>query len=155
MIRILVAALALTVASSLHAQAAPVAAPAVDPSFATPAVGTWTYSSTADGSEASFAGASAQLTLHCTRAIRQVVLSRPATGAAPFLSVWTTGLNRNLPASFNPATGRLSATLAAFDPLLDAIAFSRGRVGVGISGQPLLIVPAWQDATRVIEDCRV
>jgi len=150
------AALALTAAFSLHAQAAAVP-PAVDHSTATPIEGTWTYSSVVGGSEATFANASgqAQLTISCTRAVRQVTLSKPATGAAPFISVWTTAETRNLPSSYNPATGRLSATVTAFDPFLDAIAFSRGRVEFSISGQPALVIPSWAEPARVIEDCRV
>jgi hypothetical protein len=69
--------------------------------------------------------------------------------------VWTTAQTRSLPASFNPATGRLTATLSAYDPFLDAIAFSRGRIAVSVTGQPALILPAWADAARVVEDCRV
>lgn len=150
------AALALIAASSLHAQtAAP--APNGDLGYATPASGTWTYGPVADGTEASFRTASAlpQLTIKCTRATRRVTISRPASGAAPFLNVWTDSLARNLPASFNPATARISAELAATDPLLDAIAFSRGRFAVAVAGAPALVVPAWTEGARVVEDCRV
>jgi hypothetical protein len=154
--KFIAAAFALATASSLQAQTAAVSPLAIDPSVAAPAEGNWVYSSTADGSEANFVNASGQpqLTVHCARGVRQVIISKPASGIAPFLWVWTSGPTRNLPASFNPATGRVSATLAAYDPLLDAIAFSRGRVGFQPTGQPMLIVPAWQEATRVIEDCR-
>jgi hypothetical protein len=151
----IVAAFALVLSGSLHAQAP--TAPSVDPSVAAPVEGNWIYSTAPDGSEANFVGVTgqAQLTIHCSRAVRQVIIFRPSSAVAPFLWVWTSGPTRNLPASFNPATGRVSATLAAYDPLLDAIAFSRGRVGFQLTGQPMLIVPAWQDITRVIEDCRV
>ena len=87
--------------------------------------------------------------------MRQVTLSKPATGAAPFISVWTTTQTRNLPSSYDPATRRLSATVPAFDPFLDAIAFSRGRVEFSVSGQPALVIPSWAEPARVIEDCRV
>ena len=150
------AAFALTAASALHAQtAAP--APNGDLGYATPSAGTWSYAAVADGTEASFRTASAlpQLTIKCTRSTRRVTISKPATGAAPFLLVWTDSLTRNLPASFNPATARISAELAVTDPLLDAISFSRGRFAVGVSGAPTLVVPAWTEAARVIEDCRV
>jgi hypothetical protein len=148
------AALALITASSLHAQAA---APAFDLSTAAPIAGSWVYSQTPGGSEASFLNASAlpQLTIRCTRATRRVTISRPATGAAPFLTVWTGAQTRGLPASFNPATHRLSADVAANDALLDAIAFSRGRFGISVSGAAALVVPAWAEVARVIEDCRV
>ena len=154
------AALALLAASSLPAQtpiqtAAPAPA-APDLANALPLAGTWTYASVTGGSEATFRDAAArpQLIVHCTRAVRQVTIAKPATGAAPFLLLWTSSLSRSLPASFNPTTGRLSATLGAYDPLLDAFAFSRGRVGVTVSGLPPLVVPAWAEVARVIEDCR-
>jgi hypothetical protein len=45
-------------------------------------------------------------------------------------------------------------TLPARDPLLDAIAFSRGRFAVAVPGEPTLYVPSWTEISRVIEDCR-
>ena len=149
------AALALAAASSLHAQtAAP--APAVDYSISIPLPGSWTYAATTDGSEASFLDATSrpQLFVRCTRASRVVTIAKPATAAAPFLNVWTSSQARNLPASYNPATYRLSASVTALDPLLDAIAFSRGRFAVSVSGATALIVPAWEEPARVVEDCR-
>ncbi len=97
----------------------------------------------------------AQLWIHCTRATRRVSIAKPAGGAAPFLNFWTSSLTRTVPSSFNPATGRLTVDLAAYDPLLDAIASSRGRFGVSVGTQPALVVPPWAEASRVIEDCRV
>jgi hypothetical protein len=148
---VIAAALALTAASSLHAQSA------VDYGTATPIEGNWSYSTVTAGSEATFANTAAQpqLTIACSRATRQVVISRPATGAAPFLSIWTSAQTRSLPATYNPATARFSATVAAYDPFLDAMVFSRGRIAVSVSGQAALIVPAWAELARVVEDCRV
>jgi hypothetical protein len=142
------AAFALTAASSLDAQ---------DLSTATPLAGSWTYAATSDGSEASFSTAtgSPQLWLHCTRATRRVTIAKPASAAAPLLNVWTSSLVRSVPASFNPATGRLTIDLPAFDPLLDAITSSRGRIAFSVAGQPPLVIPPWAEAARVIEDCRV
>ena len=40
------------------------------------------------------------------------------------------------------------------DPLLDQIAFSRGRFLVQVEGGPSLVVPAWPEFARVVEDCR-
>jgi hypothetical protein len=148
------AAFALIAGSSVNAQTL---APALDLSTATPIAGSWVYSQTAGGSEASFLNASAlpQLTIRCTRATRRITIAKPASVAAPFLTVWTSAQTRALPASFNPATQRLSADVAAYDPFLDAIAFSRGRFGVSVSGSTPLVVPAWAEVARVIEDCRV
>ena len=148
------AAFALIAGSSVNAQTI---APELDLSTATPIAGSWVYSQTSQGSEASFVSASAmpQLTLRCTRATRRITIAKPASAAAPFLTVWTSAQTRALPASFNPATQRLTGEVPGYDPLLDAIAFSRGRFGVSVVGQPALVVPAWAEAARVIEDCRV
>jgi hypothetical protein len=141
------AAFALAAASSIHAQ---------DLSTAIPIAGNWTYAATADGSEAVFAnsGGNPQLWVHCTRATHRVTIAKPATGAAPFIIVWTSSLTQNVASSFNPATARLTIDLAATDPLFDAIVSSRGRIGFTVTGQPPLVVPAWAEAARVIEDCR-
>jgi hypothetical protein len=160
----IVAALALSATTSLQAQTtaptAPVAAPAVtappiDLSTASPIDGTWVYS-VGSSSEATFVSASAQpqVTIHCSVAVRQVTISKPAGAAAPFLNVWTSTQTRNLAATYNAATARISGVVNAYDPLLDAIAFSRGRIAFSVSGQPPLVVPAWADIARVVEDCR-
>ncbi|MEA3080075.1 MAG: hypothetical protein QOF05_1483 [Sphingomonadales bacterium] len=143
-----IAALALLVASSAGAQGL---------DTATPIPGSWTYAPTSDGSEAVFTNAagSPQLWAHCTRATRRVTLARPAAAAAPFLNVWTSSLTRSVGSAFNPATGRLTIDLANYDPLLDAIVSSRGRVGFTVATQPPLVVPPWAEFARVIEDCRV
>ena len=44
--------------------------------------------------------------------------------------------------------------LPARDPLLDAMAVTRGRFAVETEGMPTLYLPPWAEVTRVIEDCR-
>jgi len=79
----------------------------------------------------------------------QVSLARPgASGNA--LVVRTSFGERRLPAGAPDST----ATLAAADPLLDQMVFSRGRFLIQADGAPTLIVPAWPEPARVIEDCR-
>lgn len=148
MLRTFAGAAALVAASPITAQ---------DLSTADPVAGNWTYAATPTGTEARFVNASGnpQLWLQCTRATRRVSIARMTTGAAPFLTVWTSSLTRQVPASFNPATMRLTIDLATFDPLLDAIVSSRGRVGYTVGAQPPLVVPPWAEVARVIEDCRV
>ena len=142
---------ALTFAAPLSAQPAP-----PDLSAAAPLAGRWSWTPTAGGSEATFLDSAgrAQLWLTCLRGARVVTIARPASGAAPFLTVWTSSQGRNLLASWNPATGRITAQLSGTDSLLDALAFSRGRIGVGVSGTPPLVAPAWPEIARVVEDCR-
>jgi hypothetical protein len=143
----MIAALALTVSASLSAQ---------DIAATMPVTGNWSYSVTGDGSEAMFATAAGapQLWAHCARATRRVLISKSANAAAPFLNVWSSSAQRNLLSAFNPASARLTAELGAYDPLLDALANSRGRVAVGVSGQVPLVMPPWPELARVIEDCR-
>jgi hypothetical protein len=50
---------------------------------------------------------------------------------------------------------RVTAELPAYDALLDAIAFSRGRISVTMPGGVPLVVPAWPEAARTVEDCRI
>ncbi|MEO6225720.1 MAG: hypothetical protein ABIO80_07725 [Sphingomicrobium sp.] len=148
-------ALALPAAVSLSAQPS---SPAIaDQAQTIPIGGTWTYAAGGGSSEASFTDGNghAQLRLTCTRVTRRVTLSKPANLASPTLAVWTSTQSRNVAAGFDAATARLSAQFANWDPLLDAIAFSRGRFAVSASGQPALVVPSWGDISRVVEDCRV
>lgn len=146
------AALTAAFAVPLFAQAPAIA----DHSLSVPVNGAWSHVTIAGGSEARFLDAASrpQLVLTCQRASRIVTVARPASVAAPYLQVWTTSQTRNLPASFNPAAGQLRASIAAGDPLLDALAMSRGRIAVGIVGQPSLVAPVWGEIGRVVEECR-
>jgi hypothetical protein len=127
-----------------------------DLSTATPVEGSWSYGPATDGSESRFtnSGGATQLWVHCTRTTRHLTISKSATAAAPLLNVWTSSMTKSVPASFNPATGRLTIDLATYDPLLDALATSRARLGFSVGTQPALVVPAWAEVARVIEDCR-
>jgi hypothetical protein len=82
--------------------------------------------------------------LRCNLASRTVSFIR--TGAQPGapIAILTTSTEQTLP------VGSISATSS----LLDAIAFSRGRFAVQSGTAPLLIVPAWPEPARSIEDCR-
>ncbi len=121
----------------------------------TPLPGRWSYRAFAGGSEAPFADAGGtRLTMRCNRVSRTVSIMRsgvPAATAA--LSVWTTSLSRSVPARFD-ATGVLTADIASTDPLLDAIALSRGKFATSALGAPMTAYPAWGEPSRVIEDCR-
>ena len=150
------AALALIAASSLPAQS--IAPQRIADLTTTPALpGDWVYSQGADGSEAVFKDASSTplLWLRCTRVTREVSVSRPASAAAATLNIWTSTTQQSLPATYNAATGRVSFGKYAFDPLFDAMAFSRGRIGVSVGSEAPVVVPPWEEVARVIEDCRV
>jgi hypothetical protein len=105
------------------------------------ASGQWTYFATAGGSIAAYG---AHIELRCDRASRTITVSRP-NGVPAALTIATDSMTRTLPPS-----GRLLAV----DPLLDAIAFSRGRFIVAGGIGPTVAVPSWPEAARSIEDCR-
>jgi hypothetical protein len=146
----------LLIAAFIALGAAPLAAQSPDLAAAAPIAGTWKYAQVSDGSEATFAtpAGAVQLSVRCMRASRQISVSKPSTAAASVVSVWTSSATRSLSAGFNPSTGRLTAQLAAYDSLLDAMVHSRGRIGFTINGQAPLVVPAWPEFARVVEDCR-
>ena len=125
--------------------------------YSVPIVGAWNYAAANDGSEATFNDSAGrpQLTLRCTRSTRRITLAKAASSASPTLWIWTSSMKKSLPAAFDPATGRVSSDIGAYDSLLDAIASSRGRIGFSSSGLEALVVPPWAEVARVVEDCRV
>lgn len=141
---------------------APVAAPApVPPSPAlgpdwrdwplTP--GSWSYSRDARGSTALFgeAGSGALLALRCDLPERRIHLSVTGAPAGP-ATLRTTSTARTVP--LQPGGAQAATALTATDPILDALAFSRGRFTVEQPGRAPLVLPAHAELGRVTEDCR-
>ena len=151
---LIAAALALTADATPNVAGTPVQS---NLEYSMPIAGDWTYAAAADGSSATFANASGQpqLTIRCTRSTRRVSLLKAASGAAPSMWIWTSSDKKSVPATYDSASARVVADFAPYDPLLDAIATSRGRIGFSTSGLEALVVPPWGDVSRVIEDCRV
>ena len=151
---------ALAFAASVSAQ--PTAtAPSVDFSIARVTPGVWTYQAVPGGSAARFVDSTgiARFALECSRATRRVTISHTSSVAAPSIFLWASDASRTLFTRFEPNAMRLATDLAARDPLLDAIAYSRGRIAVTIggvgAGTEALVMPAWPEAARTIEDCRI
>jgi len=48
----------------------------------------------------------------------------------------------------------IAVAVPATDPLLDAMALSKGRFAVEVEGEAPLYLPSWAEVSRVIEDCR-
>jgi len=118
--------------------------------------GDWVYRVDARGSVAVFGagGGDALLTLRCDRMAGMVSVSRAGAVAAP-LTLRTSSLARTVTVQSTGATpAYVAAQLTPRDPLLDAMAFSRGRFIVEQPGATTLVVPAWAEVGRVIEDCR-
>ncbi len=148
-------------------QAAPppvaVAAPSYDNWLDAPQTpGDWRYIQEPNETLAAF-GMSAtdtQFAIVCRRATRMIGLVRDAAGSAignqPVpLRILTETAQRTESAIPQPgAPPRLVAQLPARDPLLDAMALSRGRFAIQATGFDTLYLPAWPEVTRVIEDCR-
>lgn len=114
--------------------------------------GSWEWSRTPTGSLATFAAG--QFVVRCNTAQQSVTLLRAAAGSGGQvpMSITTTQGTRAVLA--NPSEGTVAVTLPARDPVLDAMAFSRGRFAIAAPGSPTLILPSWTEVSRVIEDCR-
>jgi hypothetical protein len=136
MIRIIVALLAVAPA------AAQVPSISFDSGKSLPiAPGQWSYVASATGSEARYG---THIIIRCDRTTRTVSIRRTDLPDSPLVIV-TSALTRTLPVG-----GRLLAN----DPLLDAIALSRGRFLVSSGSGPVLAIPSWPEPARSIEDCR-
>ena len=120
--------------------------------------GTWRYVSEPGETLAIFANnaGEAQAVLSCRVGERVVGLARAgrATSSAT-VTIRTETASRTLAAQASGSTlPNTVATVQARDPLLDAIALTRGRFAMEVPGRPALYLPAWAEVTRVIEDCR-
>jgi hypothetical protein len=97
--------------------------------------------------------------LICDRAAGEVVLARNATDggsadAVP-MALITTSISRALISEPPPSTPSwLVVAFAAGDPILDAMAYSRGRFALETAALPTLYLPSWPEVSRVIEACR-
>jgi hypothetical protein len=119
--------------------------------------GAWVYSNQGGTSQAQFGAANseAQFSVRCDRGSRQVSLWREGRASGNMMTVRTSYGARNLPVSLQAEPlPYVHATVPASDRLLDQIAFSRGRFTVEVPGQTMLVIPAWPEPARVVEDCR-
>jgi hypothetical protein len=127
-----------------------------DFSYSAVSPGSWTYRTVAGGSEASFMDGTGttRMVIACGKTTRLLTLSRISAAPAASLSVWTSSASRNLSSRFDQPSGRVISQLAAFDPLLDAMVFSRGRIAVSMPGAGALVLPSTPEIGHVVEDCR-
>ncbi|WP_341711640.1 hypothetical protein [Erythrobacter sp.] len=120
--------------------------------------GSWTYAAIAGGTMARFAAANGGplFAIQCVASDRRVALIRysPGIAAGGAMMIRTEKANRALATEAANGQNSTTAPLAARDPLLDAIALTRGRFAVEVAGTPALYLPNWAEVTRVIEDCR-
>jgi len=90
----------------------------------------------------------------CDRATRRVTLMRAGTTAE--LTIIATTRTARFPAGHvdHSSDAMSGVILSANDIFLDVIAFSRGKFAVTSPNLPDLVLPAWAEPARVIEDCR-
>ena len=147
----LAAMICASAATPLQAQTTP-----ADFSYAPVTPGAWTYRTVTGGTEAAFVdgGGATRMIIACGKVTRLVTLSRLSAAHATTMSFWTSSASRDLLSRFDQPSGRVIAQLGGMDPLLDAIAFSRGRFAISMPGYPALVLPAGTEIAHVIEDCR-
>ena len=119
--------------------------------------GTWAYRTDARGSLALFgpAGANATVTLRCDKARGRIYLSVSGISQSGALTVRTSSIMKSFAASqASTEPPYVAAELMPRDPILDAIAYSRGRFAIEIAGVRPMAIPNWAEIGRVIEDCR-
>ena len=137
----------------------PAPAPSPTPAPAPPFAGNWMDAPATPG-DWTYSGGIARfgrdLMLRCDRPAGVVEISRAGTAGLPVqMIVRAEMMERGFaaqPTESDPA--RVLARVPAHDPLLDAIAFSKGRFAVEVAGLPTLYLPSYPEVTRVIEDCR-
>ena len=119
--------------------------------------GDWTYSRDSRGSVGQFgaSGRRAMLSLRCDMQTRRVTLLREASAPAQHMVIRTSSMTKQLPAQLTGGTlAYVAAEIMSNDPILDAMAFSRGRILVEAEGQQPVILPSWAEIARIVEDCR-
>jgi hypothetical protein len=122
--------------------------------------GDWAYRQDARGSLALFGQSSlnADFLIRCDKSSRKIYLSRIGSfpdGESGRMTIRaTTGLQTYSVSNASGTPPYVAAELVATDPHLDAITFSRGRFLVSVKGTADLVIPAWPEFGRVVEDCR-
>ncbi|WP_374527342.1 hypothetical protein [Novosphingobium sp.] len=139
-------------------QPAPLPPPPADWRDAPRTPGNWSWSNAGGKSVATYGSspAAALVTFTCDRVRGEVLIARAALGGGqvPMALTSTTGTRALLSQGGPNSESWQVAALKAGDPVLDAIAFSRGRFALEVAGQPTLYLPSWPEVGRVVQDCR-
>lgn len=118
--------------------------------------GSWRYSASDRLPVAEFGtGASPPVfAIGCDVAARRILLMRPGVNAGG-MTITATTASRTVSTRLLPEwPGWIGAQFDPRDPLLDALAFSRGHFSIS-SDRARLFLPAWPEFARVLEDCRL
>lgn len=120
--------------------------------------GTWFYSQRPGQTRAVFGANPSDVTfmMVCNPADSTVTLIRADSAELQRTARIRTETQRRTLTMTTPRAGSgiITAQLNARDPLLDAMAITKGRFAVETAGLAALYLPAWVEVTRVIEDCR-
>jgi hypothetical protein len=100
-------------------------------------------------------GQNATLTLRCDTQRRRIYLAREGAGTGGRMVVRSSSAMKEFAASPTGATPAYLATdILPADPILDAMALSRGRIAIETDGLEPIAIPSWAEITRIVEDCR-
>ena len=113
--------------------------------------GDWAYRPSPDTPLAAFGSERIAVAVRCEQRRAVGIAITGAQGDS--LTIRTSFGARRLPAE-RAGSNEMVVRLPPSDPLLDQLAFSRGRFQIAVDGGPSLVVPAWPEIGRVIEDCR-
>ncbi len=119
--------------------------------------GDWVYRRDERGSIALFGvpGQDALATLRCDTGRNMLYFSRSGNLMGPVQM--TLRASQGLQSyTASPITGSayVATAIAPGDPMLDKLAYSRGRFAVEVDGLAPLKLPSWAEVSRVVEDCR-
>jgi hypothetical protein len=119
--------------------------------------GTWTYFDEPGESLGLFGvpGRQPDFMIRCDKTTRKVGLARrTAILGSMRMIVETETATRELTAQSLGDLGLSAVELDPRDPVLDAMAITKGRFAISVPRAEHLYIPAWVEVSRVIEDCR-
>ncbi len=120
--------------------------------------GDWSYRAESDGGIALYGESASEtrFSIDCDRGAGQVVLTRAGQAQGQVaMTIRTETTDRTLAArSSGSGQPTVTASVSARDPLLDAMAITRGRFAVEVPGLSTVYLPPWAEVARVIEECR-
>lgn len=120
--------------------------------------GSWRYENTASGPLAVFIGSQGRgdFVLSCDPSGGPIRFWRAGTSPAPrIMTIRSETATRSFRVvQAEDSNPYLTTSISGTDPLLDAMALSKGRFAVEVEGLPPLYLPSYAEVSRVIEDCR-
>jgi hypothetical protein len=122
--------------------------------------GDWVYKRDANGATALFgrSGNDALFIMRCDRPRQRLIVSRAGAfpdGVTGRMSIRTTSALQTYPvANSGQPPSYVSAEIMTADRHLDAMVFSRGKFVISVKGASDLVIPAWAEVARIVEDCR-